>query len=901
MRLLIILCLVSFVSFTLQAQRETASAIDRAESLLLDSKFEEAVKYIDGQLNLSASVDQNVLLENKKAEGLIRLGKLTDAEVLLNGLVAKYPATGKNEFLLAVTDNTTGILQLNQGRPDLAEESLKRSLSRFESAGKSNELEAAQALANLGLVYMALGKYAQAEEQQQMALTLRQNKLKGSHELIAATYNDLGLVYLQNDKDKALDYYEKALAIYKQVHGDEHIKLAIANINIGIAYRELELYGDAVNNFETALKILEKLYSQPHPAKAIALYNLGQTYLSMENREATQGYYDRARKMYEESYGSKHPEVVTILQAIGKVQISEQRYDDALRTYQQSLIANVQNFNSNDIKVNPPVRNFYHGIRLLRSLLYKAQALEARYTGKSLRFSDLRSCLNTLHSCDTLIDLLRQQSTNESDKIQLGVIANEVYGDGVRVAHEAAMNSVKRKAYLETAFYFAEKSKSAVLLEAIADANAKSFAGIPPELLEEERGLKSAIALTAQKLAQKPSPDEEKYLRETSFNLKRSYEAFIKQLEKQFPDYFNLKFNPSTPSIDELQSLLSPETALMSYFIDESKARLYIFQITKKKYTVSERSLPSDFDKYITGLRNGLFFNEQKTYSISAQRLHELLIPKIARNVKNLVVLPTGRLGIIPFEALLSNESKSTDYSALPYLLNRFTVRYEFSAGLIQQKSKAKPAETSPSIFLCAPVVFPPKDRLNDLPGTEREVNDIAKLFAARNFRSEMYLKSQADERVVKSDALNQYNLIHFATHGVVDENRPELSRVFLQSASEAEDGNLFAGEIYNLKLKANLVTLSACQTGLGKISKGEGVIGLSRALVYAGARNIIVSFWSVADESTAELMKDFYTQLLQDQSANFSSDLRKAKLNLIRNTQYSAPYYWAPFILIGF
>jgi CHAT domain-containing protein/Tfp pilus assembly protein PilF len=899
MRFFILLC---FLSFAAHAQKETISSIEKADNLLLDSKFDEAVGFIDHELQVATVTnDQRVILENKKAEALVRLGKLSEAETVLNGLTTKYPAASSNDFLLAITDNTNGILRLNQGRPDLAEELLKRSISKFEAAGKSNELEAAQALANLGIVYMSLGKYSQAEEQQRMALTLRENKLKGSHELIAATYNDLGLVYLQSDKDKALDYYEKALAIYKQLHGNEHNKIAIANINIGIAYRDLELYGDAVNNFETALKIWEKIYTQPHPAKAIALYNLGQTYLKMGNLQATQGYYNRALKMYLESYGDKHPEVVTVLHAIGNLQLSERKYDAALKTYQQSLKANVQGFNSDDIAQNPPVKNFYHGIRLLRSLLFKAQALENRYTGKSLRFNDLKSCLNTLHSCDTLIDLLRQQSTNESDKIQLGVIANEVYGDGVRVAHEAAMNSFKKKSYLETAFYFAEKSKSAVLLEAIADANAKSFAGIPPELLEEERGLKSAIALTAQKLAQKPSAEEEKYLRETSFNLKRSYEAFTKQLEKQFPDYFNLKFNASSPAIKELQGLLSAETALISYFIDESKNRLYIFEITKKKYTVTERAIPAEFDKYITGLRNGLFFNEQKTYSISAQKLYSLLIPKMPGSVKELVILPTGRLGIIPFEALLSSDPKTTDYSAFPYLLNRFTIRYEFSAGLIQQKSKLPSAQTAPCIFLCAPVVFPAKDRLGDLPGTEREVNDIAQLFAAKNFRSERYIKSQADEKVIKSDALNQYNLIHFATHGIVDEKNPELSRVFLQSNSEAEDGNLFAGEIYNLKLKANLVTLSACQTGLGKISKGEGVIGLSRALVYAGAKNIIVSFWSVADESTAELMKDFYAQLLQREYANFGADLRNAKLGLIHGKKYSAPYYWAPFILIGF
>jgi CHAT domain-containing protein len=147
---------------------------------------------------------------------------------------------------------------------------------------------------------------------------------------------------------------------------------------------------------------------------------------------------------------------------------------------------------------------------------------------------------------------------------------------------------------------------------------------------------------------------------------------------------------------------------------------------------------------------------------------------------------------------------------------------------------------------------------------------------------------------------LKDYSLIHLATHGIVDETSPELSRIYLQSDSEAEDGNLFAGEIYNLQLNANLVSLSACQTGLGKISKGEGVIGLSRALVYAGAKNIIVSFWSVADESTAELMTDFYKYLLENPSASYSSDLRQAKLGML-NSKYASPYYWAPFILIGF
>jgi CHAT domain-containing protein len=217
------------------------------------------------------------------------------------------------------------------------------------------------------------------------------------------------------------------------------------------------------------------------------------------------------------------------------------------------------------------------------------------------------------------------------------------------------------------------------------------------------------------------------------------------------------------------------------------------------------------------------------------------------------------------------------------------------------QKSGNRQTQSVPSIFLCAPINFPEKDNLNELPGTASEVKEIDALFESKQLKKALYLNSNANEELVKSGGLDKFALLHFATHGIVDEKNPELSRIFLQTDSKSEDGNLFAGEIYNLKLNANLVTLSACQTGLGKISKGEGVIGLSRALIYAGAKNVMVSFWSVADESTALLMKSFYQNLLNDSTFDFSKNLRQAKLGLMENDKYTAPYYWAPFILIGF
>jgi CHAT domain-containing protein len=263
-------------------------------------------------------------------------------------------------------------------------------------------------------------------------------------------------------------------------------------------------------------------------------------------------------------------------------------------------------------------------------------------------------------------------------------------------------------------------------------------------------------------------------------------------------------------------------------------------------------------------------------------------------NIAELTIIPSGKLGTLPFETLVSKKLKSPDFKSAEYLIKKCAIGYEFSIGLLLGKKDVEKT-SDPSIYLCAPIQFPSNQNLAELPGTE-EVKTIAGLFGNR---STVHLFDEANESMIKSNLLSGFQYLHFATHGIVDQVNPASSQLFL-NASQQEDGNLYAGEIYNLTLNSNLAVLSACQTGLGKFSKGEGVIGLSRALVYAGAKNLIVSFWSVADESTAQLMTDFYTNLLRAKDQNFKQALRQSKLKMISDKNYGAPYFWAPFILIG-
>jgi CHAT domain-containing protein len=179
------------------------------------------------------------------------------------------------------------------------------------------------------------------------------------------------------------------------------------------------------------------------------------------------------------------------------------------------------------------------------------------------------------------------------------------------------------------------------------------------------------------------------------------------------------------------------------------------------------------------------------------------------------------------------------------------------------------------------------------------EVRNIASLF--KNDNSEIFLRDSATEaNLHKALTQGNYSYIHFATHGYINEDEPDLSGLVLtKSESSSDDGILQSTEIFDLNLRTGLVVLSACQTGLGKLVRGEGIVGLSRAFMYAGAPSVLVSLWSVSDNSTAVLMDEFYRNLIK--SGLYKTDaLRKAQLSLLSNEEFAHPFYWAPFVLFG-
>jgi len=294
-----------------------------------------------------------------------------------------------------------------------------------------------------------------------------------------------------------------------------------------------------------------------------------------------------------------------------------------------------------------------------------------------------------------------------------------------------------------------------------------------------------------------------------------------------------------------------------------------------------------------------------------------------------LVIIPDGVLHRIPFETLAPAVSSKTDFKRLDYLLKHYDISYHYSAKLYLDQVRQTERRYVKDFIGFAPVFADAKisrrpvnedttaietpdvyrfrgvqfngERYAELKYTKREVTEIRHLFEEHGKSGDIFLNQDADEEMVKSEMLGDYRYVHLATHGFVDLEEPRFSGlIFSQPATlpAKEDGILFAGEAYNLHLNADLVVLSACETGFGKIYRGEGAMALTRGFLYSGARNLVTSYWSVPDKSTGELMAAFYKNILEGK--NYAKSLRAAKLKQLEKEATAFPGQWGAFVLIG-
>ncbi len=786
-----------------------------------------------------------------------------------------------------------GLSYLNLGRNDDALESLLKANDLFqakETEAKANCLDA------LGQVYVNNENKQLAIQYLEQAFQIRR-KLFGAQSVeVGNSYNNLGQAYIKDDPLQAIIYFNRAKGIYEDQLGNTSLRALRTNLNIAFGDMEQENYDDALEQLNSVKEIYDATYRGENPNKAYILTIIGSVYLKKGSYEEALLNQKEALQMYVSLFGEKHPEVANTYFLLGEVMRAKQEYKKAVAFYQQAIYANLPDQTFSDVYQLPELTNYFNSDILLSSIEGKAVALSDLHFEKSLNVKDIVGALDTYRKCDDLITIIRRKRLTEHDKLRLGQIAKRVYESAIELAVFLSEQSLNRKKHLQTAFDFCERSKSSVLLEAITESKAKKFAGIPQEQITLEDSLKDEISYMEQQLAQQENAGNLE-MKDLLFTYQNAYRAFIENLETNYPEYYKLKYDQRIATVASVQKHLPSNAAMLSYFNGEDE--LYVFTITQKNIRAERRKKEGDLEKLTSALRNSIKYNSQKAFLKTAKQLYTQLIPDLPSGIDELVILPDGVLGTIPFEALVLPDEDALTYEDSQFLIENYHVSYDYSATLFNERI-ADEDQVNPQILLVAPVDFDGHDvGMASLPGSEKEIDEIRYLFMGSNCETKIQSRQDASESNFKNENLSKYRYLHFATHGIVNESEPSLSRIFLKPDSN-EDGSLYTGEIYNLNIDADLVTLSACETGLGKVAKGEGIVGLSRALQYAGANNIIVSLWQVADNSTSQMMIEFYKYNLNNDHHGYNTALRQAKLSLLNSKEYVRPYYWAPFILVG-
>ncbi len=844
-------------------------------------------------------------------------------ELYQNALQIRRAIWGETHPDVAGSLVNIGLLYLDKGDYDRALGYQTEALDIRRATLEAEDPEIGASYLNVGLAYDYLDDNEQALDYYNQARNVLQAALGEDHPWVAECYKNLGAMYDKTgETEQALDYYNRALRITRSTYGDNHPEVAQYYYNLGIVHYQNADYDAALRYFNDGLAIDRSALGENHPSVAKTYHDIGTLYFDQGDAAQALTWHRKALNLRQNIYGARGPDLAQSYLSIGAVHADAGRYEEALQAYQQALIANAPIFADPDPSVNPPLDTGFSDAMLLQGLRQKARILALRHNTPQRTPIDLEQAGTTYALAIDLIDRMRSGYKAEGSKLFLSENALTIYEEAIGTALQQH-NATRDEQYKAQAWNYAERSKAGILLEAFHEAEARQLAGIPDTLLALERELRIDLAFYEQNL-----PAEQSYGAAADsvqlafwqgkfFDRKQTYDELIQQFESDYPAYYNLKYQSHTATLEDVQTnLLDTETALVEYFVGD--AHLYLFAVTDEQVEVHATPLDAAFTSQIKALRTGITTQDFPTYTAAASALYQSLLAPVASTIdgKTLLIVPAGPLHAIPFEALLTAPLDSTaqpmDYRVLPYLIQAHPVTYAYSATLLSQTLARQHTPASKDLLAFAPIFDdttpgPSERETGHLPASGTEVNRILEQFETgygftqRFFSnpSTRYLQQAANEAAVKSSEVSNYRYVHLATHGFVDAEHPERSGLAFARADDDEDGILHLGEIYTLNLNADLVVLSACETGLGQLARGEGVIGLTRGFLYAGASNVLVSLWKVDDTATADLMVDFYSRMRTGTS--HAEAIHQAKLGLISaHPRFARPYYWSSFVLVG-
>jgi CHAT domain-containing protein len=762
---------------------------------------------------------------------------------------------------------------------------------------------------NVGNSHGDLGEYTLAIRYLEKAKDLAPQKGK--------YWNNLGDAYLgKEDLDNAERCFLEAL---ESLPASDSPALARPYHNLGIIYRKKGLVDKSLD-FELRSLPFRKSDKRNDLDVARSYMGVGECYLAKKEFQTALRYLDSALVLQKQKIpAGLYAETASVYLLKAQCRAGQSNFSAAQGLVDSALLACGFKTGRYDEVLSPP--------QLLESLGYKGELYYLQYRNSGSE-DYLNASLQQYNEAAAAIRHFRNTLLESESKATISYQFRTIWNGGIRAAVGMYHNKPQEHRWFDQAFALAEQSRSLTLLEGVHASGATKFEGIPDSVLNRERALKRAIAETEIVLKNYPgkgvSPGHPDFIkaRERLFAQQGEFEAFQRDLRTgPFAEYYRFRYGVSMASpADIQQAVLLPGQTLLEYFVGDSS--MYAFII--KRDTCFLKRLPRDFslDDQVAQLQTGLFgyhtaknktdalrLSATNAYIESAGILYQKLIGPVAGMLDSVVVVvPDGVMGYIPFEALLTGPvAHKNRFHLYPYFGNLYHVSYAYSATLLREMRDKKHEPPAAVPFMgFAPFYFDGELRLAEesakTESTLRNTLDTLRFSGAEVYRiagmmkGRAYYGARADKARFYAEAKTA-RILHLSTHGVADNREGDFS--YLVFAGTHGGDSLYVKDMYALALKAELVVLSACETGTGALQRGEGVISLARAFAYAGAKSIVTTLWSVNDASSRDLMVDFYTNMLTGQPKNLA--LGYAKRGYIRLHHDKAhPFYWAGFVGVG-
>jgi CHAT domain-containing protein/tetratricopeptide (TPR) repeat protein len=763
--------------------------------------------------------------------------------------------------------------------------------------------------------------------------------------------SNIGKIYSDvAEWQKALEFSEQALKIFKATGNEGNAAITLGNI--ATAYAESGENRKAFDYLEQSLPILiaARERNPDRKSEAYALLNMGRVCRRMNENKKALDYYKQALAIQRET-GNRAHEAET-LDEMGALAAAEGDYQKALELHKQAI--EIQHTVGNQRREALAITNLGEVYNLLRQpdkaveqfskalaifrgigdLSYAAVALEglARSEQKRSSLADARKYIE-----ESLA--LRETVRSRSGSLQL----RASYRATAEQAYEFYIDVLMQQKLDAQALHASERGRARSLLEHLSEARIDIRQGVDAALIEKERDLTRVLNAKAQRemqlKARKGSSEEIATLQREISALEDQYQQVQAAIRKNSPQYSALT-QPQPLDVKGIQRQLDPNTVLLEYSLGEQRSYAWVvtpdslktYELPKREAidsvarrvneSLAARSVINALES--TAQRRTRIASADAEFQKAASELSRMILAPAAAEfgAKRLVVVADGALQYVPFAALplASNRPLIVDHevvslpSASAFALQRQILANRplapeavaviadpvFSTNDVRLGGTAVKESVSTRIIEHGPGGPGGQLSIPRLPFTRWEADQILAVSPAGSTLKAVGF--DANRAVAGNGELSHYRYVHFATHGYVDTERAGFSAVVLSmfdKDGKPQDGFLRTHDIYNLKLPAELVVLSACETGLGKEVTGEGLEGLTRAFMYAGARRVIVSLWNVNDKATAALMKHLYTEMLRSNKTPAAA-LRAAQIEMLRTRQWQSPYFWAPFVMQG-